>query len=53
MWVTDSRVDEYLAAGYKLAAEFEKSEPIEAIKPAACPEPFIEKPKKTATKKRK
>ena len=33
MWVHESRVDEYLAAGYKLAAEVPAAKPAEAPKP--------------------
>lgn len=33
MWVADERVDKYLAAGHKLAAEVEKR----AVKPAKKP----------------
>lgn len=60
-WVADDRVDEYKAAGHKLAADLEepKSEAKQAEKPEVAPvqleekeEPEIEAPKKTKKTKK-
>ena len=50
MWVADNRVEEYRAAGHRLAAPVTEK-PAEP-EPAEKPEKAPEKPKKAATKKR-
>lgn len=44
MWVADNRLEEYLAAGHKLAAEVAIDKPADVV--------VEEKPKKRTTKKR-
>jgi hypothetical protein len=60
-WVADDRVEEYKAAGHKLAADLEKpkSEEKQVEKPEVAPvqleekeEPKIEAPKKTKKSKK-
>lgn len=60
-WVADDRVDEYKAAGHKLAADLEKpkSEAKQVEKPEVAPvqleekeEPKIEAPRKTKKTKK-
>lgn len=47
MWVHESRLEEYLAAGHELAATPKPAHPL-----IADPEPEAEKPKKKTTRKK-